>query len=352
MKSFILAIGLLLILSSEYANAAHPPTSILSEVWFADNGHLMVEFSTMGLNSIPLNKIIVIHGEYRESFRDSTILIDSSAIVIDITERMPNMVFNPEGDTIIIGHLYGEDEEQYSWLDRLIWGNGHSVDINPPQPGQSMAHTVKWSENDYTHELWPYFKWVIDEPPTPGTHCFQPVARSLLKVKITDQNNDPVPYALLYYYSTSENSLTYENGEYIAPIFPGRFDLVITHPIYAEWVLNKIYVVEPFDTLLIPLQIIMPENYPYDNLKKLRAFPTPLNVKKDYAVTFRYFGEIKDYSYIKVYDIKGRFIGKVTWGSKGFAHWIPQPDDASGFYIARLISGNKVLDTIKFSIIN
>jgi hypothetical protein len=351
-RTFVLAVGLLLIISAGYANAALPQTSILSEVWFTENGHLMVEFSTMGMNSIPLNEIVVINSgeqEYREAFQDSTIIIDSSAVVIDITETMPNMVFNPDGDTLIIGHMYNNDLENYSYLDRLIWGNDPFSDTNPPQPGQSMAHSVKWTE--YNYEMWPYFKWVIDEPPTPGTNCFNPVARSLLKVKITDLNNDPVPYALLFFYSVTDNCLTDENGELNEPIFPGRFDISIQHPIYAESVLNQIYMVEPYDTLSIPLQITMPGSYPYDNLKKLRAYPVPYNRRKAYFLTFKYYGEIKKDSYIKLYDIKGRFISKIPFDTNGFINWHPDEAIGSGMYFARMINGNKIVDTATITII-
>jgi len=345
MKAIFIFLITLVLTAGLWANPALPESGIISEVWFADNGHLMVELCTMNIYDISLNHLTIEHSGYREAFSDSTIIIDTSGVVIDFTDKMPGMSFNPAGDLLCI--LANNDNRDLYILDSLSWGEGEFVNTHPPLPGQSMArYRNNWDSVWYYH-----LSWVKDEPPTPGTNCYRPVARSVLKVKVTDQNNDPVPYVFIDYFPNS--GLTDAKGELSVSILPQRTWLYVKHPITNADVLYENYWVEPNDTLIVPIQITMPSPYPYTAIKGFHVYPSPFNINKDVRINFVYYGKQKlGYGgYVKLYDTKGRFIKQIGFSYKGTACWRPSSDMHSGMYLARVINGNRIIDTTTFIII-
>jgi hypothetical protein len=348
MKGIILMVGLLAVCSMAFANPAIMYEDVVSEVWFNAEGHLMVEFAPFG-GAIHLNSLAISHGDYREFIPDSTLISWESPLVVrDITALMPHMIFNPEDDSLVVLLSY---YDQFYYADYLKWGNSFSNNsINPPLPGQSIAKYFEWRDSDWGLYLEKYI--TKDAPPTPGTLAYLPVARSVVKVRVIDLNSKPVPYVMCDNVYDDSLSFTDINGEFILVRHPGKYRLVLQHPITNETAFDQYYWLEPNDTLTVSIQIDMPA-YPYDKIKGLHAYPMPFNFTQSDKITFRYYGqaEIKGDSYIKLYDIKGRYITKIPMGAKGFTDWVPPSGIVSGTYLAQMVSGNRILDTTTISII-
>lgn len=335
--------------------------SIMSEVWFAENGHLMIEFYPYGMQDINLNSITITHGDYCESFPDSIIVsINSSPVVIDITSSVPNMEFNPVTDSIMVKYPIYMD---YYGYDYLKWGNDSSANIAPPLAGQSLVHSVEWIENYWDAWTMPgdigfLEQWVKDEHPTPGTSAYTAVSRSNIKVIVKDQNNNPVQYVPIRDKFSGKYSIyTDSQGIFTDTSTAGKYHLTMKHPQTDEVTINACYWLEPNQTKEIPISIYIDPDTPVipipDNLK---AFPSPFNIQKTYAhqMYFQYSGTVKlaGSSYIKVYDIKGRYICKVPMAGSGIWRWDMNDSLKSGVYFARLISGNRVIKTTSFTVIN
>ncbi len=361
LKVIILIICLGIIISALYSNPCVIFEGILSEVWFADNGHLMMEFYSLSMPEINLNTLTIVHGDYQENFPDSVVVNHESApSVVDITALMPGMVFNPEEDSLTVKiPLHGN----YYWFDSLKWGNSSGANITPPMPGQSLVHNIAWIENTWSAWTMPgdvLFEdtWVKDSPPTPGTQCFEAVARSNIKVIVTDQNNDPVPFVpILHKYSGKYNLYTDSQGIYTDVSTAGKYHLSLKHPVTGEIIHDQYYWLEPNQTKEIPISVNIEPGTPIPPIPdNLRAFPSPFNIQKTYNRTmyFQYSGAAKlaNNSYIKVYDIKGRYVSKIPMTGNGISRWNIREELKSGMYFARLISGSRVIKTTTFTVIN
>ncbi len=362
MKAIILLIFILSVGTVAYCNPSEMVVNFVSEVWFADNGHLMVEFDPMNIGNINLNDVTFIHGDFQETFPDSIELsYDSTPLVIDISERMPNMVFSPVEDSLKI--LFSPCGD-YPFDEYLKWGNSFTADINPPLPGQSMARYIKLEEN-----LWsPHYlffgssflvmRWVKEAQPTPGINSYEQVSRAVIKVTITDQNDRPVKYAPIYNYKGGMyNIFADKDGVYTDTLLTGKFHLKIKSPENNEVLFDQYYWLEPGQTMEIPVNVNTgsgTQHYKAPN--SLLAFPTPFDMKHTQAksLCFRYVGleKMNSSSHIKVYDIKGRFVCKVPISQYGFSQWSIDRQLRAGIYFARLINKNRVINTTTFTIIN
>jgi len=351
MRKLFLVIILLVFLSLIYANAVIEFFEVVSEVWFNADDHLMVEFYPYG-DEFYLNSLKIEHGGFSEVIPDSTfVTFGNPPVVRDITALMPNMVFDPANDTLVIRDAHDDMMYYRPHLAHLKWGSDFSNDVNAPLPGQSMARGWVWYANYFESVAW--LVWAKDEPPTPGANAYFLTARSFLKVKVIDQDNNPVSYVSVFHINSPPNAVTDKNGDYSAEILPGKVSVVLYNPItYAE-AFRQTYWVEPYDTLEVTSQITMPESYPYSTYLGLHAFPMPFSFSQGNRINFRYYGEydVTKSSYIKLYDIKGRYIDKIDFGFSGEFFWYPPQDVATGVYIAQFINGNRILDTITFTII-
>jgi len=362
MKAVLLMLLLLWLPLIVMGNSAYPfdiddPPRFLSELWFADNGHLMAEFAGYHLPAGDSCRIYFTHEFYNPFMSGYLYLIPSDARildipvptyenpqVVDVSVLLPDISFNIEEDSVcfaLAAYPMSEHTRTY-WNHTIRWSDNieNHYNLKPLQSGQSYA----WLD---------YHTWVKDAPPTPGTNLFQPVKRSVVKIRVTDQDNHPVPYVNQYDMQMYAYLGTDLNGEIWDAVYAGRYYLLMLHPITNAIICNQDYWVEPFDTLLVPIQIDMPSEYPYTDYRGLRAYPSPLNLKDHNYIQFRYYGKVdtKNQCYIKIYNAKGRYITREYISGKGFSHWHPPADIASGIYIAQMISGNKIMDAVTFTIL-
>lgn len=352
MKKLFIIVCMLVYFVIAYSNPAYPDPGIISELWFTESGHMMVEFykeqfygATQGELFIPSEALYGIIWYKLGLYEFGTVR------VVDITELCPGYACNPYGGTLKIGI-----ELQYSgiWMgvDRVTWGNDFECDVNAIQPGQSIAHASYEADIDYWGEMTDY-TWTKDEPPTPGTNPYSPIARSVLKVRITSQDNEPISNVRCYSSPLEYTGFTDSNGEYTCEVLPGKVWVSAVHPLTGNPVLaQNYYWVEPYDTLNVLIAIDMPMNFSYEVYRGFQVFPNPSNNKQTERISFRYYGdkEITYPSYVRLYDVKGRFVQSIHVYNSGFGYWVLPDDVVSGVYIAKLIIGNKYIDTIKFSI--
>jgi hypothetical protein len=237
-------------------------------------------------------------------------------------------------------------------MDWLSWGSSFNNSINPPYDGQSMVH---WYNNYYDGEnnRWAWYK---DEPPTPGTTGY-PTTQCTIIINVHDQFGAPIANVPIYRYNWNiyEDS-TDVNGVFTTSWLPGRYKLKIKHPQTGFVVRDQQYWVEPNQTVTFNVMIDMTsteDEVAPAIIKGLQAYPNPFYCSASGYVSFTYDGDTKlsRDSYLRVYDTKGRFIQKIEMNSKGTASWQPAADTASGPYLARLISGNRILDTTTLTIV-
>jgi hypothetical protein len=344
MKALMIGLFMMLISIALYTNPMGG--SLISEVWFNDNGHLLVEFHPIPDDAIDFTEVYFVHGddEVQNPYSGEIHWYDPP-LVFDLTQLNPAMVFDPAEDSLIVRQYHGTG--YYDWHN-LHWGSGFSNDINPPLPGQSIA---------VFYDSYYYCK---DEPPTPGANAYDPVARDTLKVVVTDENGNPVPNVQINTvigFPVVQYHYTDGSGVYIDTLYASRLHMEVRHPVTNEVVLSQYFWLEPNQTTEIPIQITMTGNddevIPTPAIKGLKAYPVPFNASRSGFISFSYDGNarlVKD-SYIRLYDAKGRFVTQIPVSPKGVTNWTPPADTASGMYIARLISGNRFVDTVSFSII-
>lgn len=362
MKTGLFILMLVVIPVVVLGNPAYPfdasdPPRFLSELWFAENGHLMAEFAAYDLPVGDSVRIYLVH-DFQNMYDEWFYQIPSDAKmldiavptfenpqVVDITELLPELVFDIEEDSVCLALAAYPISGYYHtyWNHTIRWSNNlefYGKNLKPLLPGQSYV----WCG---------LYQWAKDEPPTPGTHLYSPVARTVIKIKITDQDNHPVPYVNHYSYLSDDYMETDSHGEMSDVIYAGKYYLYLRHPITGGLACREVYWAEPNDTLVIPVQLEMPTEYPYSEYKGLQAYPSPLNLKNENMIRFRYYGKLdaKSVSYVKIYDVKGRFLAREGIGIKGFSSWYLPPDIASGIYIAQMISDNKIVDAVTFTIL-
>jgi len=353
MKVMFLTMCLFFVIIALYSNPVME--KLMSEVWFADNGHFMMEFYPEGVAYF-ISPFYLSNGE--ESIiipYDFATAPYDSVLVFDITEMIPGLNFNPLGDVLILQNLMGTT---LLTMEYLSWGNGFNNTINPPLPGQSLVQS--WN---YHHlpESNPY-TWYKEEPLTPGlADQWVPLinARDTLFITITDQDNNPVADLPLYWRETElPYGYTDNYGMYADTVLAGRWKIIIKHPLTDEIIFNNQYWLEPNQTTTISIQVNITANSdeiaPAIVQKGLQAYPSPFNSRNADAITFKYDGEAKliGDTYIKLYDTKGRFILQIPMSAKGMASWKPSSEIGSGMYFARLISKNRIIDTTTLTIIN
>jgi hypothetical protein len=351
MKVILFTISLLILCAAMFANPI--PTSILSEVWFAENGHMMMEFNANWYTTVYTTDLAIVHDDIPQALTGTPMLIPTNygpGLVVDISEMIPFMDFNPEEDSIGIIYTQGLDVMH---INSLKWGNSPDHDINPPLPGQSMALVL-------THDLdyFSYLEWVKEEPPTPGTNAYQAFSRDTLRVVVTNQLGQPVPNAPIYPYLQAQHPIAYTdaNGVFCDTLLAGRYNLIVKHPTTNAVVMDSTFWLEPNQTTTIPVQITVTANddqiAPMVPKTGLTAYPSPCNLAKNTTVSFEYKGDAKliKKGMVKIYDTKGRFVCQQLMSSKGTASWMPDRSISSGMYFARLISGNRIMDTTTITI--
>ncbi len=342
MKISFLALCLLLITTVLCANPSAGPVSIVSELWFNEAGHTMVEFALFNSPPIRLQAFSLRHGDFQQNIPLNTIMTESSPpIVVDITELFPELVLNPEADSLWI--------YKYSNVhNKLKWGNSFSCYINSIEPGQSIAYNYA----DYELTL------CKEEPPTPGSNAYQVNARTVVTVVVTDQNNNPVPGVPIMNNSTGlYSNFTDSNGIFMDIVPAKCYNLNVIHPLTEETIYQNQFWLDTNAELIIPIRINYTANEdntaPVLPKKGLLAFPTPFNFISNETISFQYDGSSKPHgqSIIKLYDTKGRYVCQIPISAKGIASWKPDRNIGSGIYFARLISGNRILDTATITII-
>ncbi len=352
MKAIILTLAIMMFTLAITANPNAP--TLISEIWYDTDGHMMMELhgSFYDISILP-SQLFFCNGDSMASFPPDVLFpYWGNTVVIDATIEFPNLIFNPSGDTLTIRYInedYGQDIE----FESLKWGDSFVNDINPLLPGQSFVH---WRHYYFDGDV---RYWYKDEPPTPGLYPNEPIARDTVKVIITNQNGVPLPNINLYSYTLYNVPFgcTDNSGTYIDTLMAGKFALIVRHPLTSEIVHNQKYWLEPNQTTTIPIIIDYVANddnvVPHLVYKGLHAYPTPFNSSKADFITFKYEGETKlcRETHIRLYDTKGRFIQQIQMSNKGLTTWKPSADIGSGHYFARLISGNRILDTITFTII-
>jgi len=350
MKRMSLIIGFISLLVMLCANPVIP--QLISEIWFNESGHLMVEFGLEYYPNSPavsLSDIHLVHGSYDATIPTIGGISYNSAYVLDITSLMPEMVLNPLCDTLEA--YYSNDSEYFA--SYFSWGDNISAYyINSLAPGESIVQK---------HTFWGFMPFK-DSPPTPGSSPYQPVARHIITITVADQFGNPLNNVSLYQ-SLSANGLfppvteyTDINGAYADTVYAGKCHVKVWHPQTNEEIFSQYYWLTPNGSTHIPITIQMTANA--DEVapvieKGLHAYPNPFNSDASGSVSFTYNGNAKlsRDSYLRIYDTKGRFIQQIEMNSKGTASWQPSPETASGLYLARLISGKRIVDTATFSII-
>ncbi len=350
MKVSLVIFNLLLLFSALLANPWS--TAVLSEVWFADNGHLFVELYTPPVYITNYNQVQIAHGDTIACVTDSVEINFNNNIpyVVDVSELEPGLIFDPAGDTLRIRMPMGTE---YYEMDGVSWGYGQ-YEIRPPLPGQSLvkAHPDYFTAMD--------IGWFKDEPPTPGLYPYNTVARDTIVILVTNTDGIPLQHFPLYlsdvYYICG---YTNSSGIFVDTLKAGRLPVRLKHPDNNTVLYNQCFWLEPNETTFIPIEIdYQPtlnndENVPPITEKGLRAYPTPCNLKTAKYLTFAFDGNTKlnINSHLKIYDTKGRYICRIPMSAKGTACWKPSRDISSGIYFARLINGNRILDTIPLTIV-
>jgi hypothetical protein len=350
MKRSILLICISILVLGLFAN---PGTySILSEVWFADNGHFYLELVSPAYIT-NFNQIQIRHGD---DIRQFPLDIDASMMftmtVFDVNAYFPDMVFNPVEDSVII--RYEVNPGYYYDYDKVKWGEDFSNDINAPLPGQSLVKI----QNPFP-VIYPFY-WCKEQPPTPGDYMYNSIARDTLVILVTNQDGIPLPNIPLYNMYTSPFSpLGYTNssGIFVDTLWAGKLPLKVVNPETNAIIYENTYWLEPNHTTFLPIEISYTQNNeqitPVVISIGLHAYPNPFNSTASGSVSFTYDGETKlsRDSYLRIYNTKGRFITKIDMNSKGMTSWTPASETASGLYLARLISGNRIVDTTTFTIL-
>ncbi len=352
MKVIFLILTLLVLSISLFSNPIMP--MLMSEVWFADNGHFMVEFYPDGIVYFDVQVYLSNGEESLPILYDFTTAPYDSVIVIDVSEMMPDLAFNPLEDELLLQFQSGTS--LYS-IEGLSWGNSFSNTINPPLSGQSLVQF--WDFHPLSMDY--HYTWYKDEPPTPNLAVQWGLtmnARDTLCITITDQNNNPVINLPIYW---RDNELPYgytnSSGVFADTVLAGRWQILLKNPLNSNIVFNQSYWLEPNECTDINIQISITgnsgETTPAVVPKGLKAYPSPFNQQTADAITFKYEGETKlsRDTYIRLYDTKGRFIQQIQMSNKGTTTWKPSAEIGSGHYFARLISGNRILDTTTISII-
>lgn len=349
MNRAIVIICMLIISMTVMANPIVQENSVISELWFADNGHLFIEFYLQLLTSLNINELVIQHGSNIAYIPYSCTLHNyGTPVVLDITELLPDMILNPIEDIIIIKYFY---EGQWITMNLLRWGNGSTAQMSPLLQGQSIVnYYMNWQN-----------RWCKDSPPTPGYSPCYPLARDTLTVIITDQSNNPLPNITIYTDAPEIGlvsiGVTDSLGIYKRTLISKEFYLAVKHPQTDAIIYQNNLWLEPNQTTLIPIQINMTANE--DEIVSmvpdtgLKAFPTPFNYLTNEAVSFEYNGDsrLRGQSIIKLYDAKGRYVTSVSVSAKGTASWKPNRDIGSGIYFARLINSNRIIETTNFSVI-
>jgi hypothetical protein len=356
MKRVTLVLAILLIiriLSADYFGQ-----SLISELWFGENGHFYIEVSLKDYhtnNTIELHNVFISNGQTEQRLPYyHTVHVNDAPMVLDLTSLVPAVVFNPEGDTLLVRELY---EGEFDDLNEVSWGNDFSNDCNPPLVGQSLVNYVYGSSGSF----WLGY-WCKDAPPTPETSPYCPVSLATLEVMVTDENHNPLPDIVINRAYIEDSYLypictTDSSGIATVNMIARDYRFVVEHPVTYMIVYNQSFWLEPNDTTHIDVTINMTthseETYNPVMVKALKAHPVPFNASLSGFISFSYDGETKlvKESYIRLYDTKGRFITQIPVSPKGVTKWTPPEDMASGMYIARLISGNRFVDTVFLSII-
>lgn len=347
MKAIIITISLLVIMTALLSNPIMP--MVMSEVWFTDSGHCMVEFYPWILTISADTVLFFINGDVQEPFYyNFSALPQDSVLVVDITEEIPNISFNQAEDGMSIGI---PSTSGLFVLEGFSWGDSFNNSINPPLPGQSMVQGY----NNYYDEF-QHWAWYKSQSPTPG--CTGGIDIDTVIVVVTNQFGEPVPKVPIYDYNEfAYSDSTDFDGKFTTTMLAGRYKLKVLHPESNIVVHDQLYWLEPNQTTTIPIQINLTANEdntaPVMPKTGLKAYPSPFNIKTADAVSFQYNGssKLRGESVIRIYDIKGRYISSVSMSAKGTASWKPNRDIGSGIYFARLISGNRILDTATISII-
>jgi hypothetical protein len=321
--------------------------NIISELWYADNGHLMMEICSHYFSGwLPdSTEVGFSDGSTYVPLPDSIVIQDYQIVVLDVDEVLPALDFNPEEDTL---STYINDNGYHMLVEALKWGNGTGVNLRPLQANQSF---VQYWQHD-PEGVWT--RWYKDAPPTPGTSPNNPIARDTLRIVARNQHGHPIPNLPIYRHPNSSWGLygyTDTNGVFVDTLYAGYYYFVIRNPETNEIVFQHGFYLEPNVTTTIPITISLTgndDNYiPVETGMQFRAYPTPFNRKENNAITFEYKGYSKliSNSYIRLYDNKGRFITQIDMPRVGKTIWEPGSSISSGMYFARMISGNHILDT-------
>jgi hypothetical protein len=318
-------------------------------LWFDANEHFMVEFMNdsqwlNNMGSIYVTDMINAQPFY---FNFSSVPMDSR-VVLDFTELFPTLVFNQQDGGLSIYHQIMADS---TILEQVSWGNDLTHSVIAPAQGRSIIHGYT---NMPTPEGYPY-AWYIGDHPTPGEYNI--VATHNFSVHITYQDGSPIA-ALPLYYNTYVPPFAYtdENGFYTHTYSAGRWRLIVRQPVTDEIFYNQMFWLNPDGTTDVYIQLPLTDNE--DEVlpliqNGLKAYPVPFSTSRSGFISFNYNGNtrlVKD-SYIRLYDTKGRFVTQIPYFIKGATNWTPPAGMASGMYLARLISGNRFVDTTSFSII-
>lgn len=342
MKAALMTLAALVLSLALAANPIMP--EVLSELWFNDQGHLMLELCmnfSFNNQTVDLADIHLVNDAMDVAIPQAGAISDYP-YVLDVTALLPGFVLNPEVDTLQIYFDNGSEFVGNTWYR---WGNCTYSEISAIAPGQSAArvHTMDG------HVL------AKDEPPTPGTHAYDPVACDTLIIMVTDQFGGPVSGAPVWISLAWVTQSTDENGIF-SILLPATCCYVnVRHPQTNEVVYEQSRFLEPHQTTVIPVTISMTANaeevIPVVKTG-LRGYPNPFNSMASDRIGFSYAGDAKlgRESCIRIYDAKGRFLQQIRMSSKGAASWQPPADIGSGHYLARLISNNRIVDTTAITI--
>lgn len=342
MKILIITFCMLIISVALTANPSIEPESIVSELWFSEAGHTMIEFALLSGYPINLQAFSLKHGDFQQNLPLNTVVaVDDTPIVVDITEIFPELVLNPEADSLWV-YKYN------NVYNKLKWGNSFSCYINSIEPGQSIAYNYA----DYNLNL------CKEEPPTPGTSAYQVIARTVVTVAVKDQNNNPVVgVPILNNVTGLYSNFTDSNGMFVDIVPADYYYLSVIHPLTEVPVYQHQYWLDTNAELMVNISLNYTANddntAPVVAQEGLKVYPTPFNLKQTEALTFEYQGKsaLSHAGYIKIYNIKGHYVCKIPVSAKSTAYWKPDTKVGSGIYFARLISENRIIDTVAITIV-
>jgi hypothetical protein len=328
------------------ANPVSP--MFISELWFADNGHLMLEICPHYAEYVDPADIWFSNGSSQTQLPPDFAFPDNGQVVVaDLSLLMPTLVFDPATDTLMIG-VY-EDNGYFYAFDSITWGESYSNSINPLFAGQS------WARHMYQSIDGSGYSWCKNAVPTPGLYPYQAQSQANMHLRFANQNNNPIANVVCW--GSGAHAISDPSGVAADTIRTGKLSLYYVIPGSATLHALPPVWIEPDQnyqqTIVVPMTSDEDNLLPAAEKARIRLYPSPYRWGQDELLVIQYSdsNKLTEPSNLKIYDAKGRFIEDIVFPKSGTLAWKPGSDLAAGVYLFRLCCGNRIIDSATLTIL-